>query len=59
MKKSYAKEMKGKDYGKDKDALLYLRKNISKKVKFNFSGLFGTPDEHKKDKAILKKYKII
>ena len=59
LKKSYAKEMKGKDYGKDKDALLYLRKNISKKVKFNFSGLFGTPDERKKDKAILKKYKII
>ena len=51
--------MKGKDYGKDKDALVYLRKNIHKKIKFNFSRLFGTADEHKKNKAILKKYKII
>ena len=59
LKKSYAKEMKGKDYGRDKDALVYLRKNINKKVKFNFSRLFGTPEEHKKDKVILKKYKII
>lgn len=59
MKKSYAKEMKGKDYGKDKDALVYLRKNINKKVKFNFSRLFGTTDEHKKNKVILKKYKIV
>ena len=58
VRKSYAKEMKGKDYGKDKDALVYLRKNIHKKVKFNFSRLFGTADEHKKNKAILKKYKI-
>ena len=59
LKKSYAKEMKGKDYGRDKDALVYLRKNIKKKVKFNFSRLFGTPEEHTKDKVILKKYKII
>ena len=59
LKRSYAKEMKGKDYGRDKDALVYLRKNINKKVKFNFSRLFGTPEEHKKDKVILKKYKII
>ena len=59
VKQSYKKEMKGKDYGKDKDALVYLRKNINKKVKFNFSRLFGTTDEHKKNKVILKKYKII
>ena len=59
LKKSYAKRMKGKDYGQDKDALVYLRKNINKKVKFNFSRLFGTVEEHKKDKTILKKYKII
>jgi|TARA_B110000483_G_C18053093_1_gene487337 hypothetical protein len=59
LKKKYAKEMKGNDYGRDKEALVYLRKNINKKVKFNFNGLFGTPDEHKKDRAILKKYKII
>jgi|TARA_B110000114_G_scaffold179660_1_gene214357 hypothetical protein len=59
LKKSYAKEMKGKDFGRDKEALVYLRKNINKKVKFNFDSLFGTPNEHKKDRAILKKYKII
>ena len=58
LKKSYAKEMKGKDFGRDKEALVYLRKNINKKVKFNFDSLFGTPNEHKKDRAILKKYKI-
>jgi hypothetical protein len=51
--------MKGKDFGRDKEALVYLRKNINKKVKFNFDSLFGTPNEHKKDRAILKKYKII
>ena len=59
LKKIYAKNMKGKDYGQDKDALDYLRKNINKKVRFNFSNLFGTPEEHKKDRTILKKYKII
>tara|TARA_B110000285_G_scaffold220570_1_gene272485 strand:+ start:495 stop:1382 length:888 start_codon:yes stop_codon:yes gene_type:complete len=58
LKKNYAKEMKGKDHGRDKDVLIYLRKNIKKKVKFNFSRLFGTTEEHKKDRAILKKYKI-
>ena len=59
LKKIYKKELKGKDYGRDKKALLYLRKNINKKIRFNFDGLFGTPDEHKIDRAILKKYKII
>ena len=59
LKKMYAKNMKGKDYGQDKDALDYLRKNINKKVKFNFSSLFGTDEEHKKDRIILKKYKIV
>ena len=48
LKRSYAKEMKGKDYGQDKDALVYLRKNIHKKVKFNFSKILGTAEEHKK-----------
>ena len=59
VKQSYKKEMKGKDYGQDKDSLVYLRKSIKKKIKFNFSRLFGTTEEKKKDRAILKKYKII
>ena len=37
----------------------YTRRNDNKKVKFNFDSLLGTPNEHKKDRAILKKYKII
>lgn len=59
LRASYAKQMKGKDYGKDKNALVYLRKNINKNIKFNFSRLLATTEVHKKNRYILKKYKII
>ena len=53
LNKSYEKDTKGKDYGVDLEALQYLRKKISSKVKFIFYKLDKT------ETKILKKYKII
>ena len=43
IKQSYKKEMKGKDYGQDKDALVYLRKSIKKKIKFIHGETYSLP----------------
>ena len=53
LNKSYERDTKGKEYGVDLEALLYLRKKISSKIKFNFYKLDKT------ETKILKKYKII
>ena len=53
LKRSYARDVKGKDHGVDLKDLLYLRKKIDSKIKFTFYKL------DKVEKKILRKYKII